>query len=99
MDIQTTDELGQIKWSKLTEDEYYVLELQAPFGYRLGKDPGQVVKQTAGAEVEQVNIVNASIFQLPHAGGMGNGLFTISGLCLIAGGLLYMWLKRKRKHE
>jgi LPXTG-motif cell wall-anchored protein/uncharacterized repeat protein (TIGR01451 family) len=99
MDIQTTDQDGQILWSDLTDNEYYVLELQAPMGYRLGKDPGQVVKWTAGTEVEQVNIVNASIFQLPHAGGMGTGLFTISGLCLIAGGLLYMWLKRKRKHE
>jgi LPXTG-motif cell wall-anchored protein len=97
MDIQTTDQDGQIRWSKLTDDEYYILELQAPMGYRLGKEPGQVVKWTVGTEVEQVNIVNASIFQLPHAGGMGTELFTISGLCLIAGGLLHMWLKRRRK--
>jgi LPXTG-motif cell wall-anchored protein len=96
-DIQTTDADGQIKWSKLTEDEYYILELQAPTGYRLGKNPGQVVKWTAGTEVEQVNVVNASIFQLPHTGGMGTTLFTISGVCLIIAGLLYMWLKKKRK--
>jgi LPXTG-motif cell wall-anchored protein len=97
MDIQTTDADGQIKWSKLTEDDYYVLELQAPLGYRLGKNPGQVVKWTAGSEVEQVNVVNASIFQLPHTGGMGTTLFTVSGLCLIGAGLLYMWLKRRKK--
>jgi hypothetical protein len=96
-DIRTTDENGQLKWSSLTEEEYYILEIQAPFGYRLGKEPGQVVTRTGGSTSQQLNIVNASMFQLPHSGGMGTRAFSVSGGCLLAGGIFHLLLKRRRR--
>jgi uncharacterized surface anchored protein len=96
MDLQTTDENGRTRWNSLTENEYYLLEVQAPAGYRLSQDPGKVVCRTEEADVKQVNIVNASIFQIPHAGGIGTTLFRIVGICLAAGGLVMGW-DRNRK--
>ena len=89
-DVQTTPETGKLTWSNLLQEEYYLLEVKAPGGYYLSSPTGQILKQEKETQgVYSVTVVNNAGYSLPETGGTGTLPFTISGLLLAAGSLLY----------
>jgi LPXTG-motif cell wall-anchored protein len=95
MDAQVTNKNGQIQWEGLMEDEYYLLELEAPEGYTMNEEPGQVVTASWGG-TQEVEVINYCQYELPYTGGMGTALYSCTGLGLV---LLSTALLRLRKKK
>jgi LPXTG-motif cell wall-anchored protein len=98
-DLQRSDENGLIQWSGLMEDQYYVLELEAPESYAIGDEPGQVVDIEFGS-TEEITVINYWAYELPHTGGNGTLQYTLAGTAMTlasAGALLY--LKKKKEEQ
>ncbi len=89
-----TDQSGQIKFENLKPGEYYVVEVKAPKGYKLDKTPIHfVIEKGQQAEV-QIVVENE---QLPDGPVTGiNGVFTASGMLLLAAGALVTIKSRKK---
>ena len=98
MDIQVTDENGQILWNDLVEDQYYLLELQAPDGYVLNEQPGQVITADATGTAS-VSVTNAPEYNLPLTGGSGVTGFYASGAALTGFSLLMGYRKKRKSKE
>jgi LPXTG-motif cell wall-anchored protein len=98
-DLQRSDENGLIQWSGLMEDQYYVLELEAPESYAIGDEPGQVVDIEFGT-TKEITVTNYWSYYLPRTGGTGTLQYTLAGTALTiasAGALLY--LKKKKEEQ
>jgi hypothetical protein len=99
MDAEITDNDGIIQWEDLQEDEYYLLELEAPENFAMGEEPGQVVAANVGG-TREVTVVNYTTYELPNTGGHGRRLICIEvGVVLVlftTGALLRNRRKGKR---
>jgi len=80
---------------------YYIWETQAPTGYTLMNTAMQV--QVTSANVAEftfnATVTNTREFVLPETGGAGALLFTVLGLSLIGGSVLFLLVFMKKKKE
>ena len=98
--VQTTGTDGTIFWEKLGQEKYYLLEVKAPDGYNLPKEPGQVLTRDSAAQgVCSVTVQNTPGYALPKTGGAGTLLFTIGGTLLLAGSLLLGYVLRRKRER
>lgn len=93
----TTSQDGSGYIYGLAYGEYYLVETKAPDGYNALREP---VKFTVSANSHlaenRIVVTNTSGAELPETGGIGTGLFTVSGLFLICAAVL---LARKFRHS
>jgi uncharacterized repeat protein (TIGR02543 family)/LPXTG-motif cell wall-anchored protein len=89
LEVRLTDDSGQIAWNRLTEDSYYLLELEAPEGYALTEDSSQTIAAQYGG-VREVTVVNAEAYSLPESGGIGTRPFRLLGIALLCTGALVL---------
>ena len=94
-DIRKSDENGKIDWSYLVEAQYYLLELQAPDGYVLNAQPGQIIQSIPTGEAS-VTVMNAPGHALPLTGGIGVNMFYIVGVVLMSASLCLGLRKKSR---
>lgn len=92
MDIQTTNADGTIRWNGLTEESYYVQELQAPDGYSFEQE-GKVLTRGNGNSVT-IEVTNKPGYKLPETGGPGTKLLTTAGLLLMMTALVLLFKRR-----
>lgn len=97
MDIQTSDSNGMIEWAGLTEDCYYILELQAPDGYLKDAEPGRIVSAD-GNTIVSVTVTNRTCYELPATGGTGIMVYYAFGITAMASALL-IGCNRGRKQK
>ncbi len=88
---------------------YYLKETKAPTGYKLLKDPLEVVIDSTGEitienyQIENnngigiVRIINEQINILPDTGGLGNVIWILAGIAIIAIGSFMFILHIKKK--
>lgn len=91
----TTDDNGELKWTKLDYGQYQLVETKAPEGYRILKKPIDVTinKENSDITLTVDNYKNG--WELPVTGGIGTTLFTVIGL-LIMGLAVFLYIRRKR---
>lgn len=102
-----TNNDGYANLSGLIEGTYYLVEAQAPEGYKTLSNPIKVLinadKQNGEVTVTDddrmvaITVTNDKGFELPKTGGMGTILFTVGGLVLIGIAFMLLTLVRKRK--
>ena len=98
MQLLITDENGRAQMEGLQEENYLMLELQAPAGYHLLTDALYIGSADLAGQsliLERV-IPNDSGYELPVTGGIGAYVFILCGAFLIMGGLTYAVRRRKR---
>lgn len=80
--------------------QYYLVEVQAPSGYELLAAPIEftvtAATTAAGIDLTVTNVPHNGGFQLPFTGGTGTGLLYLAGIGLIAGGVVFLVVKRRR---
>ncbi|WP_431075338.1 SpaH/EbpB family LPXTG-anchored major pilin [Microbacterium phyllosphaerae] len=80
--------------------QYYLVEVQAPDGYELLAEPIEftitAATTAAGIDLTVINVPHNGGFQLPFTGGTGTGLLYLAGIGLIAGGVVFLVVKRRR---
>lgn len=80
--------------------QYYLVEVQAPDGYELLAEPIEFTVTAAtsavGIDLTITNVPHNGGFQLPFTGGTGSGLLYLVGIGLIAGGVVFLVVKRRR---
>lgn len=98
MQLLITNEDGRAQMDHLLEENYILLELQAPTGYHLLTDALYI----SSADLENRTLTlerivpNDSGYELPHTGGVGTHLFILGGALLMLGGCVYGIRRRKR---
>jgi LPXTG-motif cell wall-anchored protein len=98
-DVERTDDDGLIQWSGLMEEQYYVLEIEAPLSYSIGDEPGQVVDIEFGA-TKEITVTNFWSYDLPRTGGNGTMPFTLGGTALaLTGAAALLYLKKKKEAQ
>jgi len=102
--ILESDDSGFAYIYGLTQGTYLLVEVQAPTGYNPFTNPItlEVGPTTANDEfIVVATITNSSDFELPLTGGAGTLLFTIIGLSLIGGSVLFviMYARSRKKQE
>ena len=107
-EVETTAD-GKAMLYGLVEGTYYLVETKAPVfvdevsgeviaAYDLLSYPVKVtLDEVSHLEANKVAVANSSQFRLPSTGGVGTGLFTMSGSTLIA--LARAVLIRRKKKE
>lgn len=82
-EVTETGSDGIISWSKLLEDQYYILEIKAPDGYNL-PETGQILhKQDCIDGILERQVINEPGYVLPESGGIGVSGLTIGGAALM----------------
>lgn len=84
------------------EKSYWVVEVQAPDGYSLLKEPKEVIVtlSTADASSVELNVANNPKTNLPFTGGNGITYFVVTGMTLVgAAGVFYYKKKKSTKAE
>lgn len=80
--------------------QYYLVEVKAPTGYELLAQPIEftvtAATTAAGIDLTVTNVPHNGGFQLPFTGGTGSGLLYLVGLGLVAGGIVFLVIKRRR---
>lgn len=77
--------------------KYYLVEIKAPQGYSLLAEPVEIeVGKDSWKETNGMSITNALKTELPLTGGTGTLIFTIIGIVLIGGGVLTIFLTKKK---
>jgi uncharacterized repeat protein (TIGR02543 family) len=103
LDVCTTDENGKIQWDGLIGDSYYLLEVEAPNGYTLGRKTGQIVSALFGG-VQEVTITNAKALIVPQTGISNMNLFPYAlltgiAVALLVGCLVIKYKKYKKNRQ
>lgn len=87
----------------LDSDQYFLKETKAPDGYNrisgwipVVYDNGHFTSSITNTTDNTVEVENNTGAQLPSTGGPGTGIFTVSGLLLIAACGILLTLKRKK---
>lgn len=80
-------------------DLYYLVETQAPSGYNLLTNAVKV--NFADNDVDSngvytVDVANNSGIQFPITGGTGTVIFTVIGIALMAGAVVFLVFSRKK---
>jgi hypothetical protein len=96
--IDKSNSNGTITWSGLTEDSYYLVELQAPANYGFIGSGETLVTRVDNQAVTSVTVLNDKLYALPNSGGVGRTLFYLldAVVVLIAVALLG-WKYRKAR--
>ncbi|MCD8368025.1 MAG: leucine-rich repeat protein [Clostridiales bacterium] len=90
--VQTTKDNGQITWTGLTEDSYYLVEVKAPDGYNLSYASAEVSRETSNAKT--ITVTNEAGYELPSTGGSGTWMYILTGTVLCCGAAVVL-LRRK----
>ena len=105
--LYTTDANGEISINQLGEGSYQLVEVNAPIGYNLmdntipftifgvtvdGKYNGEVSGGTNGYLTKEV--ANYKTL-MPSTGGTGTVIFTVSGIVLMAGAIVYLVIRKR----
>lgn len=92
----TSDTNGNVTVYGLPYGEYFLLETKAPVGYNLLKEAVKLtVDATTHLAEKTVKVQNVSGTPLPSTGGIGTGIFTVSGLVLLCACSLLIVKKRR----
>lgn len=94
----------------LSNGTYYLVETKTPDGYIAPATPIQFVVNTNGVTVVEgnaqtvtqdgvitVTVQNSAGYELPKTGGAGTTLYTLGGLLLMAGAVMYGCAMRRRR--
>lgn len=80
--------------------QYYLVEIEAPDGYELLAEPIEfevtAATSAVGIDLTVTNVPQNAGFELPFTGGSGPGLLYLLGFGLIAGGVAFVILTRRR---
>ena len=94
----TTVAADKITITGVDLDKYTLVEISAPAGYNLLKDPVEVTVNANNALV--VEVANSTGAELPSTGGIGTTIFyVVGGLLVVAAGVLLVTRKRMSKSE
>lgn len=92
----TTGEDGVGYIYGLAYGEYYLVETQAPNGYTKLREPKSfTIDANSHTDTGKITVENTSGTELPETGGIGTGIFTVTGLTL----LLAAALLRAKKYK
>lgn len=98
--VQTTNDSGAISWEKLGQEKYYLLEVKAPDGYKLPKNPGQILTRSGAVHnIYNITVKNTPGYVLPETGGAGTLPYTIGGTLLLVGSLLSGYVLRRKRER
>ena len=95
----STGEDGTLLLSAMNQGTYYLVEVEAPAGYKI---MNRVVEVTIGDNtnntefIESVTILNTKLVSLPITGGIGTLIFTFSGIALMGAAVL-LYIRSRRK--
>lgn len=93
----TTGEDGVGYIYGLAYGEYYLVETQAPNGYTKLREPTKItINATSHTDTGKITVENTSGTELPETGGIGTGIFTVTGLTLLLAAALLLAKKYKR---
>lgn len=106
----TTDSYGKFSLYQIEDGTYFLKELSAPAGYYPLTSPitvtvkdGKLVEKDYGNTGITISgnsliltIPNSSGYELPSTGGSGTLLYTICGIALMAGPLMYIFHRRRK---
>ncbi len=99
--IGTTDDNGQITWSGLTQEHYYIVELSPPPGYYApeeGVSDRWYVQRTS--DHVEVTVANTPGVELPSTGGIGSEAYIFIGAAMmLTSAVLMVVYLCKRKEE
>lgn len=79
-----------------TDTEGYLVKYSIS-GADTGKTEGNVATGTLGNGSDSVTFTNVATYELPESGGSGTMWYTISGLIMIAGALMFYIIMRRRR--
>ena len=93
----TTGPNGQIKWTQLYQDDYVIVELEAPPAYRKS---GELFHMVRGEDdTVLLSVTNDTDYELPESGGVGTiPVYTLGGL-LLAGAIMCGCKLRRRRER
>lgn len=93
----TTGEDGVGYIYGLAYGEYYLVETQAPNGYTKLREPTKItIDANSHTDTGKITVENTSGTELPETGGIGTGIFTVTGLTLLLAAALLLAKKYKR---
>lgn len=93
----TTGENGEATIYGLAFGTYYLVETQAPEGYNKLSKPQRIeIDENSHTEAGVIIVENTAGAVLPTTGGMGTGIFTVTGTVLVAMSCLLLWLKKRQ---
>lgn len=94
----TTDSDGKAVIYGLAYGEYYLVETQAPDGYRLLPQPTKFVIDAAShLDTAVLTVTNSGGAELPTTGGMGTTIFTVLGAVLVCVSAVLLVTKRRMR--
>jgi len=93
----TSNENGDVIIYGLAEGEYYIVETKAPAGYNLlGAAVKLELNKISHIGENAVKIKNTGGTILPETGGIGTGIYLISGSLLLLTPIVYLIVKRSK---
>ncbi len=95
----STGEEGTLLLSAMNQGTYYLVEVEAPSGYKIMNRVVEVTisDNTDNTEfIETVTILNTKLVSLPITGGIGTLIFTFSGIALMGAAVL-LYIRSRRK--
>ena len=96
-DYTYTVENGEATIYGLAFGTYYLVETQAPEGYNKLSKPQRIeIDENSHTEAGVIIVENTAGAVLPTTGGMGTGIFTVTGTVLVAMSCLLLWLKKRQ---